>query len=283
VDFVTPDGVAAALRPTTSLVILETPGNPTLDLVDIAAIVEIAGQVPVLVDSTFATPVLQRPLNRGARLVLHSGTKYLGGHGDVLAGVVATSDPLWANALRAVRVGTGAVLHPLAGYLLHRGLATLPLRMRAAQSSAEILSFRLLDHPLVTHVSFPGLPGADPLGIVGSQMDGPGAMLAFEVAGGREAAARFMEALEIITPAVSLGTVDTLIQHPAALTHAVVDEEAKKSSGISESLLRLSIGLEDPFDLWQDLELGFEALHDMQIEREVTPSMSIGLAVPIQR
>ncbi|MCB0217313.1 MAG: PLP-dependent transferase [Chloroflexi bacterium] len=259
VDFVSPDELAAALRPTTALVILETPGNPTLDLVDIAAVVEIAGQVPVLVDSTFATPVLQQPLALGARLVLHSGTKYLGGHGDVLAGVVATDDPAWADSLRAVRVATGAVLHPLAAFLLHRGLATLPLRVRASQAGAEILAGRLARHPLVERVRFPGLPGEDPLGIVGRQMAGPGAMLAFELSGGRDAATRLMAALRLITPAVSLGSVDSLIQHPAGLTHQVVDAAAKASSGISEGLLRLSVGLEDPEDLWEDLARGLEA------------------------
>ena len=259
VDFVSPDEVAAALRPTTALVILETPGNPTLDLVDIAATVEIAGGVPVLVDSTFATPVLQQPLALGATLVLHSGTKYLGGHGDVLAGVVATDDPAWANSLRAVRVATGAVLHPLAAYLLHRGLATLPLRVRASQAGAEILAGRLARHPLVERVRFPGLPGQDPFGIVGRQMTGPGAMLAFELSGGRAAANRLMAALRLITPAVSLGSVDSLIQHPAGLTHQVVDAAAKASSGISEGLLRLSVGIEDPEDLWADLARGLEA------------------------
>ncbi len=249
----TPDRITAALRPDTALVVIETPANPTLDLVDIREVVAQAGPVPVLVDSTFATPVLQRPAELGAALVLHSATKFLGGHGDVMGGVVAT-DEVWAAELRKVRIATGALLHPLAGYLLHRGLATLPLRVRAAQAGAQILARRLRTHPAVARVLYPGLPGGDPAGLLGRQMRGPGALLSFEVHGGHEAAARLLQSLRLITPAVSLGSTDTLIQHPAGLTHRVVAAEDRAAAGIAESLLRLSVGLEDPEDLWADLE-----------------------------
>jgi len=261
VTFTTPDGVAGAVRPDTCLVILETPGNPTLDLVDIEQAVRDAAGVPVLVDSTFMTPVLQRPLELGASIVLHSATKFLGGHGDVIAGVVATGEA-WAARIRKVRIATGALLHPLAAFLLHRGLPTLPLRVKAAQDGARMIAERLARHPKVARVHYPGLPGADPKGLVGRQMAGPGSVLSFEVAGGFEAARRVLDGVRIMVSAVSLGSTDTLIQHPAGLTHRCMSENAKASTGISEDLLRISVGLEDPEDLWADLEQALDAAHD---------------------
>jgi cystathionine beta-lyase/cystathionine gamma-synthase len=217
--------------------------------------------VPVLVDSTFATPVLQQPIRQGATFVLHSATKFLGGHGDVIAGVVATNSN-WAVKVRQVRVITGALLHPLAGYLLHRGLQTLPVRVRAQQAGAQQIAERLLEHPNVTSVCYPGLPGADPLGLLGRQQLGPGSLLSFRVRGGHEGARRVLNALRLVTRAVSLGAVDTLIEHPAGLTHRIVDPEAKAQSGISEDLLRLSVGLEDPADLLADLSQALAAAVD---------------------
>lgn len=253
VSWAEPEGIAAAIRPDTALVIVETPANPTLELLDIARVVRDAQGVPVLVDSTFATPVLQRPIEHGATLVLHSATKYLGGHGDVIAGVVVSNDPEWTAALRQIRVGTGAVLHPFAGYLLHRGLQTLALRVRAAQENAARIARRLLEHPAVAEVFYPGLPGRDPQGLVGRQMAGPGAMLSFTVRGGYEAALRLLRSVELCTPAVSLGSLDTLIQHPASMTHRVVDPEAREAHGIGPSLVRLSVGIEHVDDIWADL------------------------------
>jgi methionine-gamma-lyase len=246
-------GITAAIRPDTAMVIVETPANPTLAMVDLDEVVRQAGKVPVLVDNTFATPILQNPIKHGVTLVLHSATKFLGGHGDVLAGLVATNND-WATELRKVRVITGNVLHPLAAYLLHRGLPTLPLRVRAQQAGAQVIAERLAQHPAVSAVHFPGLPGQDPKGLVGRQMKGPGSLMAFELKGGFEAASVVMAEVKLMTPAVSLGSVDTLIQHPAALTHRVVNAEAREHSGISQSLMRLSVGLESPEDLWADLE-----------------------------
>ncbi|MDM4719910.1 PLP-dependent aspartate aminotransferase family protein [Micromonospora sp. WMMA1363] len=243
-----PDEVAATVRPDTALVIVETPANPTLDLVDIAALARAAGHVPLLVDNTVATPVLQQPARHGAALVLHSATKSIGGHGDVLAGVVAC-DTGWAARLRQVRALTGAILHPLGAYLAHRGLQTLPLRVRAQQAGAEKLAAWLAEHPAVARVHHPSLH--DPAGLVGRQMSGPGSLLAFEVVGGAPAAAAVAGACRLITHAVSLGGVDTLIQHPASLTHRPVAGEAKPVGG----LLRVSVGLEDPEDLRADLEV----------------------------
>jgi len=258
VTWATPSTVGAAIRANTSLVIIETPGNPTCVLVDIADVVRQARGVPVLVDSTFATPVLQNPIAHGAAMALHSATKYIGGHGDVIAGVVATNDAL-AKELRVVRVLTGALLHPMAAYLLHRGLQTLPLRVRAAQASAMVLAERLFMHDGVESVRYPSLPGGDPLGLLGRQMKGPGAMLAFTVRGGHDAAAGVMRSVRLAIPAVSLGACDTLIQHPAGLTHRVVDAAALEEQGITPGMLRLSVGLEDVDDLWRDLDAALQA------------------------
>lgn len=261
VTFVAADEVAQAIRPDTALVVVETPANPTLALVDIASVVSQAGDVAVMVDSTFATPILQRPLELGATLVLHSATKFLGGHGDVVAGIVVTGGE-WARRIRRVRVATGGILHPLAAYLLHRGLGTLPLRVERAQSTAQELATRLEEAPEVVRVHFPGLPGSDPAGLIGRQMSGPGSVLAFELEGGYAAAAACMEAMRLATPAVSLGSMDTLIQHPAGLTHHVVPQEVRRAAGISDGMLRLSVGLEDVEDLWDDLRVGLEAAAD---------------------
>lgn len=242
-------GVAEAITPDTGLVIIETPANPTLALIDLNRIVAAAGSVPVLVDNTFATPVLQTPTAHGVQLVLHSATKYLGGHGDVIGGVIATT-PQWAARLRHIRALTGALLHPVAAYQLHRGLQTLPIRVRAQQSGAAVVAAALADHPQIAYVHYPGLPGQDPLGLIGNQMAGPGAMLALDVIGGYNGAARVVQGCRLLTHAVSLGGVDSLIQHPASLTHRPVSDDAKPDRG----LLRVSIGLEDPADLIADLD-----------------------------
>ena len=252
VSWATPNTIHEHLREDTALVICETPANPTLQLVDIEAVVRAASGVPVMVDSTFATPVLQRPAHHGASMVLHSGTKFLGGHGDVLAGVLATNKE-WAERLRQVRILTGANLHPMAAYTLHRGLQTLPIRVRAAQDNAQQLAWRLQAHPAVARVRYPGLDGSDPSGLVGRQMNGPGTMVSIDVHGGYDAARTVMSVVRLVTPAVSLGSTDTLIQHPAGLTHRIVGEDAQQEGEIGSGLLRISVGLEDVEDLWTDL------------------------------
>jgi cystathionine beta-lyase/cystathionine gamma-synthase len=239
--------IVAAIGPETGLVVLETPANPTCELVDVEAVVAAAGDVPVLVDNTFATPVLQQPARQGARLVLHSATKFLGGHGDVVGGVVAC-DEEWAASLRQVRALTGGILHPFAAYLLHRGLRTLPVRVRAQQASAAALANRLAAHDAVREVHYPGA-ARDPYGVLGRQMHGTGSILALDLTGGHDAAATFVESCELATHAVSLGGVDTLVQHPASLTHRPVAPDARPCAGV----VRISVGLEHVDDLTVDL------------------------------
>lgn len=246
VTWTTPHELPAALRSDTGLVVVETPANPTLAEYDIGALAEAAGDVPLLVDNTFATPVLQRPVRHGARMVLHSATKFFGGHGDVMGGIVAC-DEEFARGLRQVRIATGAVLNPFAGYLLLRGLATLPIRVHRAAATAAELAGRLATHPAVTQVSYPGHTSSRPPG----QMAGGGCLVSFEVSVDAHAV---VDGVRLITPAVSLGGVDTLIQHPASLTHRVMNADDRHGNGISDRLLRMSVGLEDVDDLWSDLD-----------------------------
>ena len=229
------DEAAGAITDDTGLVMVETFTNPLLNEVCLKTLAVACGDVPLLVDNTFATPVLRRPAEQGAQLVLHSATKFLGGHGDVMGGVVAC-DEQTARALRQIRFVTGGILHPFAGYMLLRGLSTLPVRVHAASATAAELARRLAEHPRVAEVFYPG----------------DGALVSFKA----DDAPSVIGALQLITPAVSLGSVDTLIQHPASLTHRIMAEEDLAGTGICDRLLRLSVGLEDVEDLWADLDHG---------------------------
>jgi cystathionine beta-lyase/cystathionine gamma-synthase len=252
ISWATPETIGEHLRDDTALVICESPCNPTCTIVDICAICKRAGDVPVMVDSTFSTPVLQQPAKQGAALVVHSCTKAIGGHGDVLGGVVAC-DETWAKRIRRVRGLTGSNLHPFGAYQLHRGLQTLPIRIRAAQATTEEIAKRLAAHPAVESVGYPTSASSRLVGH-GKQMSGGGTVLAFSMAGGYEAAKKLMASVKLVVPAVSLGTTDTLIQHPAGVTHRSIDQKSKDASGIGPGMLRLSIGLEDVEDVWADLE-----------------------------
>ena len=214
-----------------------------------------------MVDSTFATPILQRPAEFGATYVLHSATKFLGGHGDVIAGVICCSEE-HAKPLRQVRAATCALLHPLGAYLLHRGLPTLALRVERAQANAGVLAERLANHPAVATVFYPGRGTVRNDALVATQMHGPGALVAFELHGGHAAASAVMRAVRLMTPAVSLGSVDTLIQHPAGLTHRVLDDATRARCGITPGLLRLSAGIEHVEDLWADLDQALRAAQE---------------------
>ena len=234
--WVDPAGIAERSGPDTGLVMVESPANPTLAELDLRAVAHSCGSVPLLADNTFATPVLQRPAEHGARLVLHSATKYLGGHGDVMGGVVAC-DEEFARQLRQVRFATGGVLHPLAGYLLLRGLSTLPVRVRAASATAAELARTAGRRPARRARAL----SAD------RRRDG-------RLRDVRRPARGDRRTVRLVTPAVSLGSVDSLIQHPASISHRIVDAADRRSAGVSDRLLRLSVGLEDVEDLWADLD-----------------------------
>lgn len=254
--------VAAAMRPDTRVVYLETPANPNLEITDVAAVSRIAHRhgALVVVDNTFCTPYLQRPLELVADVVVHSATKYLNGHGDVIAGFVVGGRKL-IERVRALGLKdlTGAVLGPFEAFLVLRGMKTLSYRMEAHCANAQRVAEHLAAHPLVERVIFPGLPDHPQHALARRQMSGPGGVVSFEVAGGREAATRLIDAVRLISIAVSLGDVETLIQHPASMTHASYSAEERAAAGISDGLVRLAVGLEDAGDLIADLDQALAA------------------------
>jgi cystathionine gamma-synthase/cystathionine gamma-lyase len=237
---------------------IETPTNPMLKIFDIAAIAEIAREAGVLfiVDNTFATPILQRPLELGASVVLHSTTKYLNGHSDVVGGAIVTSDAALAERLVFFQNAIGAVPSPFDCFLVLRGLKTLGVRVRQQCASALTIAGRLESHPAVARVHFPGLASHRSRALVERQMSLPGAMISFEIRGGLPAARAFLENLSIFACAESLGGVESLAEHPAIMTHASVPEEAREVLGIAGGLVRLSVGLEGVDDLWADIQQG---------------------------
>lgn len=245
------DTVGDAIEPDTSLILVETPANPTLTVTDIAQLARSGKGVPIAVDSTFATPILQRPLSHGAAFVLHSATKFIGGHGDAMGGVITTASAPAAARLRQVRIATGAVLHPLAAHTFSRGLQTLGMRVRAQEENARKLVKRFRAHPEVLSVGYPGSTEID-RAVVERQMTGSGTMISLRLLGGPARADVFIEHLELAVAAVSLGSVDTLVQRPAALTHQIVGEQERERGEIADDLIRISVGAEHIEDLWND-------------------------------
>ncbi|MCX6668283.1 MAG: PLP-dependent aspartate aminotransferase family protein [Methanothrix sp.] len=259
VDTTDPRKVRAGLRENTRLVFLESPANPTMAICDIGRISELsheAGAVAV-VDNTFATPYFQRPLQLGADAVVESCTKYIGGHGDLLGGVAVASKELIKSMKRPALL-TGGTMGTHEAWLCLRGLKTLHLRMaRHAQNAMQLAQF-LESHSQVERVNYPGLASHAQHGLAKRQMSGFGGMLSFELKGGLEAGRRLMNGLKLCSLAVSLGSVDTLIEHPASMTHAVVPREMRERLGISDGLVRVSVGIEDGVDIVADLEQGLD-------------------------
>jgi cystathionine beta-lyase/cystathionine gamma-synthase len=232
-----------------------------LKVFDIAKIADLARErgAMLVVDNTFATPVLQQPLALGATAVMHSSTKYLNGHSDVIGGAVMTNDDAFAERLRFLQNAMGSVPSPFDCYLVLRGLKTLPLRIRHASATAAVLAARLESHPAVARVSYPGLPSHPGHALAARQMKGFGAMITFVLKGGLPASRAFLSSLSIFTCAESLGGVESLAEHPAIMTHASVPPEQRQALGIDDGLVRISVGVEGADDLWADLEQALAA------------------------
>jgi methionine-gamma-lyase len=254
--------VTGAIRPSTKMIYVETPGNPTLVITDIAAVARLAHEhgAKLVVDNTFMSPIMQKPLSLGADVVVHSMTKYLNGHADVVAGMIVVKDEGGYATFRKVLNQIGGVIDPFNSFLVARGIKTLAIRMERQSRSAEKIAHYLEDHDKVDHVYFPWLESHPQHELAKKQMTGPGGVISFELEGGIEAGKKLMNSMELLTLAVSLGGVETLIQHPASMTHATMGAEARKHAKITDGLVRIAVGIEDVDELIADLDQGLAKL-----------------------
>jgi cystathionine beta-lyase/cystathionine gamma-synthase len=254
-DTSNPAAVASAVRENTRLILTETPANPTLKLTDIRAISDIARQrgIPHAVDNTFLTPYFQRPLELGADIVIHSTTKYFDGHNATVGGAVISKEQRWDDAIRFVQNATGVIMSPWVAWLTLQGTKTLSVRLERQSANALAVAEFLEAQPKVSRVAYPGLKSFAQHALAAKQSSGFGAMLWFEVEGGVAAGQRLMDAVELCSLAENLGSVETLITHPVTMTHADVEPEERARVGITDGLVRLSVGLEDAQDLIDDL------------------------------
>jgi len=254
--------IRKAIKPNTKMIFIETPANPTMDITDLAGVVEIAREHKLIsvVDNTFCSPYLQKPLDYGFDVVFHSITKFLNGHADIVGGIVVTREKPLYDILRAMMINMGCNMDPHQAYLVIRGLKTLSLRVEKSQQSAAIIAEYLENHPKVAWVKYPGLKSHPQHELAMKQMAGPGAMISFEVKGGLDAGKILMDNVRLCILAVSLGGVETLIQHPASMTHSKMSREDRLSSGITDGLVRFSIGIENVEDIMADLEQAMEKI-----------------------
>jgi cystathionine gamma-lyase len=262
VDMTDESALLAAINSNTKMIWIETPTNPTLRLVDIPKVTAIAKSrgIVTVVDNTFASPWVQRPLELGADIVMHSATKYLNGHSDMLGGIAVTANPELADRIAFLHNATGAVSGPFDSFLALRGLKTLPLRMRQTSESALAIAQWLEKHPNVARVLYPGLASHPQHELAKRQMhNGFSGIVTFFVKGGLEDARRFLERCQLFTLAESLGGVESLVDHPGLMTHASIPLEQRKALGIDDTLIRLSVGIEDVQDLIDDLDQALRA------------------------
>jgi len=257
-----PENVEKAIRKTTRLIWIESPTNPLMRIVDIRQISRISKKAHSLlvVDNTFMSPYLQNPLQLGADIVVHSTTKYLGGHSDLIGGATITKDEDVHSSLKYLQNAVGAVPGPLDCYLVLRGIKTLAVRMDRHSYNARVVSELLTKQPKVEKVNYPGLPDHPQRALVKRQMRGNGGMLSFQLKGSFNQIKKFLKTLRVFTVAESLGGVESLIEHPASMTHASVPKERRLKLGISDNLIRVSVGIEDVEDLVQDLDKSFKAV-----------------------
>ncbi|GIO24382.1 methionine gamma-lyase [Oceanobacillus sp. J11TS1] len=262
VDMTEAQNIEEKIRPETKVFYIETPINPTMEVIDLELVITIAKKhdIYVVVDNTFSTPYLQRPIELGADVVVHSATKYLSGHGDVIAGIAAGRKKLMEQIAATTQKDIGGVLSPFDAWLVVRGMKTLPLRMDKHAENALQITEKLKQHPGIKHVFYPGDPDASGYPIMRKQMKSGGGTLSFEINGGKEEAQAFLNNLQFIHIAVSLGDTETLIQHPATMTHAVIPYEERQRMGITDSLIRLSVGIEAWQDIWEDLSQALKHL-----------------------
>lgn len=261
VDTSDPDNVRRALRPQTKLVHIETPTNPVMTLTDIRAVAGVCHQhnVPLSVDNTFMSPYFQHPLELGADVVMHSTTKFLNGHSDGLGGVLVTNSPQLAETFRFVQKCTGGILSPFESWLILRGIKTLAVRMKQHDANGRRVADYLSKHPKVSRVYYPGLPTHPQYELAQRQMSGFGSMMAFET-GSRANAEKILQAVRVITNGESLGGVESLISHSATTTHAGLTQEERDRVGITEGLVRISVGIEDIDDILEDLDQALQTL-----------------------
>lgn len=256
-DLSSEEMIRSQIRPETAVIYVETPINPTMRLIDLQLVAKVAKEydIPVVVDNTFSSPYLQRPLELGCDVVVHSATKYLNGHGDVIAGLAAGTKEFLDGVHMTTQKDMGAILGPFDAWLLLRGMKTLPIRMDRHCDNAEVIVEKLQHHPKVAAVYYPSLAEGD---VYKKQMKRAGGVIAFEVKGDKHDAQQLLNRLSFIKVAVSLGDAETLIEHPATMTHAVIPEKERLEMGISDTLIRLSVGLEAWEDIWTDLEQALE-------------------------
>jgi methionine-gamma-lyase len=264
------ENVKRAFRPNTKVVFVETPGNPTLCISDLEEISKIAHshKALVVVDNTFMSPALQNPIAFGVDIVMHSLTKFLNGHADVVGGIVVVKDEHTYKQFRKTLNQTGGVIDPFNAFLVHRGLKTLALRMERHCQNAQMIAEWLEQNPLVKNIRYPGLKSHPQYEMGLKQHKGPGGMITFEVEGGIEAGKVLMNSVKLCQLAVSLGGVESLIQHPASMTHYSMGKEARLAGGISDGLVRLSVGIENVDDIITDLEQAFEIVKQIHLVEE---------------
>ncbi len=260
VDTSDPDLVRKAIRPNTKVLYVETPSNPTMTITDLEEMVRIAKEhnLITVADNTFCSPYLQRPLDIGVDVVFHSITKFLNGHADIVGGVIVSKNKELDSQLRPMMINLGCNMDPHQAYMVIRGLKTLSLRMDRSQENALAIAHFLQDHPKVAWVRYPGLKSHPQYELGRKQMDGPGGMISFEMKGGLMAGKTLMNEVKLCMLAVSLGGVESLIQHPASMTHSKVDKEAREESGITDGLVRFSVGIENVEDILADLNQALE-------------------------
>ncbi|MFC0558480.1 methionine gamma-lyase [Halalkalibacter alkalisediminis] len=261
-DLSTAEEIRSHINENTTCIYIETPINPTMRLIDLQLLVSIAKEkgIKVVVDNTFSTPYLQKPLFLGCDIVVHSATKYIGGHGDVIGGIVVGEATTIEEIKKTTQKDIGGVISPFDAWLLIRGIKTLAVRMERHCENAEMIANRLINHAKVKSVYYPGHASHSDHDVMKKQMSKAGGLLSFELEGTYEDTVKVVNHLKLIKIAVSLGDAETLIQHPASMTHAVVPENIRKDMGISNEMLRLSVGLEAWEDIWGDIEQALDSI-----------------------